>query len=325
MSPPHNTLTSYSIHRSISELVDRYDGFILDQFGVMHNGVSALTGAVDCVHRLCHDYNKRLVILSNSSSLSNATMERLPTLNFNASDFVGAVTSGQEASQFVHDNYASKTSERLVKALLFTWESPKSPRSFIEACGTNVQATDCVEEADFILLHGSQVLWGYDENGQVRETGLGFFDSGDLSQVEPILQQCKKRNLAMVCCNPDYVYVSPDGTIKHMPGTIADLYLNKFDGAVHSFGKPHVPHFEACVQLMGLPKERIVHVGDSLHHDVKGANDAGLASIFVANGVHRQELNMKVDDDLPDRTTLNELFEKHGHIPTHVVPLLQLQ
>ena len=47
-------------------LADRYDGFILDQFGVMHNGVVALPGAQECFEKLAKA-GKKLVILSNTS------------------------------------------------------------------------------------------------------------------------------------------------------------------------------------------------------------------------------------------------------------------
>jgi ribonucleotide monophosphatase NagD (HAD superfamily) len=41
-----------SLIAGFGSLVDQYDGFILDQFGVMHNGVVALPGAKVCV-RAC--------------------------------------------------------------------------------------------------------------------------------------------------------------------------------------------------------------------------------------------------------------------------------
>ncbi|GKY93896.1 hypothetical protein MPSEU_000356500 [Mayamaea pseudoterrestris] len=274
--------SNYTNHKSLAELVDRYDGFILDQFGVMHNGANALDGAVDCVRQLCHAHGKRLVILSNSSSLAHDALHKLSTLGFDANDFLGAVTSGQEASEFIRASRFNNINQSApTKALFFTWESSAS-LEFLQACGDNLEATDNVSEADFILLHGSQVLRGpQGEHGQAQITPLDFFDAGNTTKLEPILQQCMERNLEMVCCNPDYVYVSPDGSIKHMPGTIADLYQNKYNGTVHTFGKPHVPHFDACVRLLNLGCDRIAHVGDSLHHDVKGANAAGMASILL--------------------------------------------
>jgi len=89
------------------------------------------------------------------------------------------------------------------------------------------------------------------------------------------------------------------------------------------FGKPHVEHFEACLRDLGLPKDKVAHVGDSLHHDVVGANGTGIASIFVAGGIHREELGSELGA-VPSQDALEKLFEEHATWPTHVVPMLKM-
>lgn len=202
---------SFQIHSSFAELVDRYDGFILDQFGVMHNGKHGLDGAPECVDQLAK-MGKKLIILSNSSSLSSATVKKLPQLGFHPERFVGAITSGQEASHFIMTNCSGK------RALFFTWRSgntSSSPNDFLESCGST-QITENVDEADFILLHGAECL----RSGDGKETSLGSFsETGDMSAMDPILRKCASKDIPMVCCNPDYVMVKPDGRKAHMPGT----------------------------------------------------------------------------------------------------------
>ena len=75
------------ITNGISEIVSLYDAFILDQHGVLHNGKSAFSGAVDCVKELHAAMGKKLIILSNTSSPSASTFDRLPTLGFDKSNF----------------------------------------------------------------------------------------------------------------------------------------------------------------------------------------------------------------------------------------------
>jgi ribonucleotide monophosphatase NagD (HAD superfamily) len=280
---------------------------------------------------------KGLIILSNSSSLALKTVTKLPRLGFRPEHFVGAVTSGQEAVAYLRVNHCSK------KALLFTWkalqETP-SPTAFLSACG-DMPVTTNPAEAEIIVLHGPEVLRGPGPNFKAMlhgrdvlsgpgpdmkatEISLGnFHTEGDLSMITPILEQCLARNIPMVCVNPDHIVVKPDNTQRYMPGLIADLY-EKMGGQVTSFGKPHRPHFEACIAQLQLPRERIVHVGDSLHHDVMGANKAGIASIFVAGGVHREELGSCELGTLPSEEALEKLFTKHGQTPTHVVPLFRM-
>jgi|UPI000581AC01 HAD superfamily hydrolase (TIGR01450 family) len=313
-----STAKSFSIHDSISkELIDRYDGFILDQFGVMHNGEHGLEGAPECVEALARQ-GKKLIILSNSSSLAKDTSARLPKLGFDRDAFVGAVTSGEEASHYIQETYAGK------KCLFLTWKSPKtpSPVSVLQKYG-NVSISDNVEEADFILLHGCEVMRGPGPDGEASETDLGhFMETGNLEIVDKILKPCLDRMIPMVCANPDFIYVKPDGDVASMPGKIAERY-EQLGGSVTSFGKPHKEHFEACVRDLGLPKEKVVHVGDSIYHDIAGANATGISSILVVGGVHREELGIEVGS-LPERDALEQLFHTHGETPTHVVPLLKL-
>lgn len=312
---------SYTVHSSVSDIAElnQYDGFILDQFGVLHNGTNGLDGAAECIRQL-KKRGKKLVILSNSSSLAGSTLERLPRFGLNKEDFdCGAVTSGEEAALHIRQNYAGK------RAIFISWATPKtpSPSLFVEHCG-NLPVVEDVENADFVLLHGCEVLRGPGRDGEASEKSLGdFMKGGDVkSVIEPLLKQCLAKKLPMVCANPDFKMVNPDGTYSHMPGEIAKLY-EEMGGTVTSFGKPHKEHFEACIRDLNLPKNKVVHVGDSLHHDIAGANDAGIASIFVVGGVHREEVGEPDLGTLPATEQLDKLFAKHGQTPTHVVPMLR--
>jgi ribonucleotide monophosphatase NagD (HAD superfamily) len=322
-----DTNKSFSVHETLKDVIDRYDGFILDQFGVLHNGSTGLPGAAECVAGLA-GRKKKLIILSNSGSLADSTVSRLPKFGLNPTDFVGAVTSGEEASKYVQEKYPAASSAAPIKALYFTWRTPKqpSPGIFLEECGKGVIVTDDPSQAELILLHGSEVMRGPGADGEAAETSLGatFADTGDTSDVlDGILRLCSERKVPMVCANPDFIMARPDGTTAYMPGTIAKRY-RELGGSVTSFGKPDKEHFEACIRQLNLPADRVVHVGDSLHHDVAGANAAGIASVFVVGGVHREELGLAAAGDMPTRKQLCELFERHGQTPTHVVPMLQM-
>ena len=47
-------------------ITDAYDTYLVDQWGVLHDGHTAHAAAVDVMHRL-KDAGKKLIILSNSS------------------------------------------------------------------------------------------------------------------------------------------------------------------------------------------------------------------------------------------------------------------
>lgn len=75
-------------------------------------------------------------------------------------------------------------------------------------------------------------------------------------------------------------------------------------GSVLQFGKPNPRHFLACLDNLKIPYDTqqqqqqqqsilgVAHVGDSLEHDVVGANAAGIDSIFVLGGIHAEELGL---------------------------------
>mmetsp|Transcript_4961 Transcript_4961/g.6445 ORF Transcript_4961/g.6445 Transcript_4961/m.6445 type:complete len:315 (-) Transcript_4961:262-1206(-) len=261
---------------------------------------------------------KKLIILSNSSSASEATIAKLPKLGFEAVDFVDAVTSGEEASRFIKETYQNK------KALFFTWKTPKtpSPFSFVEKCG-DIALVEDVEEADFLLFHGVDVIRGPGPDGVATETDMGdFFTTGDFTKLDIILKKAAEKKLVALCANPDFISIQPDGSQANMPGKIEARY-KELGGSTIAFGKPHKEHFQACVERLGLPKERVVHVGDSLHHDVKGANDAGIDSVFVTSGVHCDEVGGKFGI-LPSTEKLNALFDEHDEFPTYATSLFKL-
>ena len=155
--------------------------------------------------------------MSNSSSSSEDTVAKLPKLGFDHNSFVGAVTSGEEASHHISDVYGSESAK---KALFITWKTPKvpSPVSFLKKCG-KVEVASSIDDADFVICHGADVVRGPGADGEAKETSLGsFFVDGSFEKIDPLLQKCCQRNLPMVCCNPDFVMVKPDGTKGHMPG-----------------------------------------------------------------------------------------------------------
>jgi ribonucleotide monophosphatase NagD (HAD superfamily) len=188
----------------------------------MHNGKESLPGAVECVKQLS-SLGKKLIILSNTSAPSEAALAKLPKLGFDPSHFVGAVTSGEEASRFILEKYGSNADTNAdavasvgKKAIILTWADNLTSDKFLEKCG-NVKPTFNYSEADFVLAHGSQVLRNNVSEGDNLSLG-SFMENGDLSSIEPILKKCKEHNLDMVCANPDFIVKVGDGSIAHMPG-----------------------------------------------------------------------------------------------------------
>lgn len=316
---------------------------------------------MNCIEAMLRE-NKKLAILSNTSSPPHVALGRLGKYGLRADMFAGGlVSSGGECIKYVRETYGSSEE---TKALWFTWNESKkqSPLQFLECCETErsrVSIAESVSEADFILLHGSEV-WrrSRDLDGDTSSTrmvqDLNFMYNQDFSIIDSILAEASKKNLPMLCANPDLIVALKGDIVGNMPGQIAQRY-KKMGGTVTQFGKPNPRHFIACLENLGVSTQNtkrisgVAHVGDSLEHDIAGANAAGMDSVFVLGGIHAHDLGLiptssgeiginvlKDGDDLSDvsasnsitRSELTEklkrLFAEKGISPTHVVPSLSL-
>ena len=118
--------------------------------------------------------------------------------------------------------------------------------------------------------------------------------------------------------------VSPEGTLTYVPGQLGHRYA-ELGGEVVYFGKPYPAGFHKAIKTLGLPSDSVAHVGDSLDHDIKGANGVGIASVLVAaTGVHAPELGCSMRTTFKElrakQADLEALCHRKGETPTHVVP-----
>lgn len=278
----------------------------------MHNGGLPLDGAADCLTSLL-DAGKVLVINSNSSSTSEDTRKRLveehqlPML-----EGCAVVTSGTQMIDMVKEQ--GWTGKR---AILFGWDVPRPELDSLELN----YAADVEKEGDVAFLI-AQGCCGITTNTGDVLVGCNFQDTGDLDAVEHILAAAAEQKIPMLVANQDVISRTADGGTAYRPGLIADRY-DELGGTTIRFGKPGKACFEKCLAELSdrgvTDAARIIHVGDSLHHDVAGANNAGLASLFIAGGVHAEALGV-VPGDTPDETAVAALYENEGHQPTHAVP-----
>lgn len=274
----------------IADLAEDYDTYLLDQWGVIHDGVVLHPGALDAMRNLAA-HGKKVVILSNSGKRASESHGRLDSLGVDRSLYLEIITSGE----LVYRNLAKRTDPFYAdlgrRFLMFAWDTN---RGIVE--GTGFEEVGHIEDADFILCAGT--------------------DRQDLSWYEPYLEAGLERGLPMICANPDRVSVQPDGSLKMCPGAIAEVY-EKRGGRVRWHGKPTREVYEMCGEITG-GLDRAIGVGDSMIHDIKGANDAGIASLLVLGGIHAEE----VDRPLTQKG-LGDLAGKYGTRPTHAVELFK--
>ena len=67
------------VSAGMQDIVDKYDAFLLDQWGVLHDGTKAYDGAVPCLNELLRR-GKLIVLLSNSSKRLGNSMKKLDAM-----------------------------------------------------------------------------------------------------------------------------------------------------------------------------------------------------------------------------------------------------
>lgn len=88
--------------RRLSDIASRYDLFLFDQFGVLHNGVEPIDGAIDMLEQL-NKLKKTVVIVSNTSGRSKYAAKKLNDLGFLSECFDGGVVTSGEAAHEVRN------------------------------------------------------------------------------------------------------------------------------------------------------------------------------------------------------------------------------
>ena len=258
------------IINNISEILDLYDLFILDQWGVMHDGVYGYDYAINSVNKLIEN-NKKLIILSNSSKRKISTVNRLKSLGFDKNNFIEVMTSGEMVWQelkYSIQNYGNK----LNNCFHILDESKEDGLQFREGLNKFRFVTD-INEANFILAC------------------TPFKNMEPLDYI-PTLKSAQSRNLVMFCANPDFITI--EKKIKKnifCMGTIADLY-DHMGGEVIILGKPsNEIYLESTKKIKQLNKTRTIAVGDSIDHDILGASNFNIDSILISSGIHKDLFN----------------------------------
>ena len=76
-------------------------------------------------------------------------------------------------------------------------------------------------------------------------------------------------------------------------GTIAQLYKS-LGGEIFILGKPKIDiYIESTKKIKKLDKSKVLAVGDSMYHDIQGANLFGVDSLLITSGIHQSSFDGK--------------------------------
>ena len=285
---------SIPILPGLAALADRYDGFILDLWGTIHDGLRPWAGAVECLFELKRR-GKRVLLLSNAPRRSYLAIARLEEMGVPRDHYGDVLTSGEAA----HDALVARTDPwhaRLGRRCHLL--GPRNDDSVLE--DVPHERVEALDEADYIVNVGTRG----------RRDGM--------DQYESFLADAARRRLPMICCNPDYVVLR--GEDRELCAGALALRYEALGGEVYYHGKPHAPIYAGSLRRMGhSDPARVLAVGDALRTDVAGAAAAGMDSLFVTStGIMAKEMGIAPFED-PDPAILARMCAAEGHYPTAAI------
>jgi HAD superfamily hydrolase (TIGR01459 family) len=259
----------------LADIAQEYDALVCDVWGVLHNGHEANTPAVYALKQF-RSGGGRVVLLSNAPRPKRDVEAMLERFGIVLDFYDDIVTSGIAARLDLEARSKDAT-------LRMFHLGPERDRGIFE--GLNIEVTG-IETAEIIL-----------------NSGLFNDDVETPDDYRVRLEVMKERDLLMLCANPDWI-VQRGGKLIWCAGALADAY-EKMGGRVIYYGKPK-PEIYDLVRASLPGAERMLAIGDGMHTDIKGANAAGIDALFIADGIHGEDVG-----DMSPRH-LSELFAKAG-------------
>ena len=280
--------------KSLREITKAYDGFILDLWGLVHDGETPYPPAKSTLAALKAAGLKTL-LLSNAPRRAHVLVEAMARMGIERSLYGEVLSSGEATRDALiarDDSFFASLGHRVYHL------GPERDRSVFEDTNLNIVANLGI--ADFILCTGPIDL------------------TDQVADYQSVIDAGLTYRLPMVCANPDLLVIR-GGKAVICAGAIAERYRS-MGGLVAYRGKPDPAIYHLAARLLGVSNpRRIAGVGDALETDIKGANAAGFDSIWCTGGIHAAELGCAYGVAV-DPLRAETLAQASGQLPTATIP-----
>jgi HAD superfamily hydrolase (TIGR01459 family) len=273
---------------SIAGLAATSAAWIVDIWGVMHNGARAHPAAADACRKF-RAGGGTVVLLSNAPRPFAAVVPHMTALGVPAEAYDAGVTSGDAT-----------------RDLLAAWQGrgllhigPERDKGLIDGFDLHLVPA---EAAQLVLCSGL-----YDDT---RETPADYAE---------VFRRLVARGVPMICANPD-IKVERGEELVYCAGALAADYAAR-GGHVTYAGKPHaaiyartLAEIARCRGGRPVAKEQVLCIGDGIDTDLAGAHGMGLRSVLIASPIF-------VPDGL-DAGVLEKLFRGRPFAPVAALSAL---
>ena len=273
------------------DAADAFDVAVLDQWGVLHDGTTAYPQAAQAMLAL-HAAGKHIIVLSNSGKRSDLNRDRIAKRGLPIETVTKVVTSGEAL-------WEDLTEQQLEIAGV-------KPQVLYPICDYHNDAIDWAGKKTPIEI-------SLDLNETVDAILLmGLTDGTAPDAYDDIFDEAIEMQMPLICSNPDKTSVR-DSALVISPGALADRYA-AMGGEVVWYGKPYANVYRAVIRAFAkLPPNRFLMVGDSLEHDIGGAQRVGFQSAWIRGGIHahqfaestNQEQIQEISEELVEQASVN--------------------
>jgi HAD superfamily hydrolase (TIGR01459 family) len=238
----------------LKSIVDNYDIFYIDLWGVVHNGINLNKNAIETLEQISKA-GKDYVLLTNAPRPNKTVKLFLEKMGMDNKIREKVYSSGEASLSYLNKNFVNKK---------FYHIGPH--RDFDLFIDFKKDKVENLSESSYLLC-----------------TGLFHDRSEDLDYYKDLFKNQIKKT--MICTNPDLI-VDRGNKRELCAGSVA-LIFEKMGGEVIYFGKPFP---EVYNQSMNNKNKKVLSIGDNLNTDIKGANLLNFDSLLVSNGVHKNEI-----------------------------------
>ena len=238
----------------LSSIVDNYQLFYVDLWGVVHNGVSLHSEAIKTLKEITKK-NKDYILLTNAPRPNSSVKLFLEKMGMEKEIRDHVFTSGEAALIYLKKNLSKN---------FFFHIGP--PRDFDLFKDFKKMKSENIKDSEYILC-----------------TGLFDNHDKDLQYYKTLFEKNLEKKL--ICTNPDLI-VDRGSTREFCAGSIAMIF-EKMGGKVVYFGKPYP---EVYNQSIDNKNKKTLSIGDNLNTDIKGANLLNFDSLIISNGIHKNEI-----------------------------------
>lgn len=248
---------------------------LLDADGVLWTGEQSIPGAREFLEKLSAAGIRRALVSNNSVYLPGHYLARCQRMGYDLRQeelFSAGLVSG---SWLLHHHagerillHMNRDIAAWIEALIPGAQSIDNwlEQRGLAECHNHVELVNALREEPFEVL-----LVGIDRLGSYRKIGVA---SAALTA-----------GAKFYCCNADYGFPTEAGTWLPDSGGIADMLARLTGVPFEVLGKPSVHLLEEIELATGVPRERMLIIGDRLETDMELARRHGLAGILVLTGV----------------------------------------